>query len=629
MSVIPMRNGVRNSMIISSIVWEIVPMISDLQFYKLPASIASGEYPLFSDSTDLTPYLIHTIKDVKISADLDQDRTVPTFEGYENASMVKTSAGWYWVVGVRTSTMYNDSIVVAMHYCASTSMIKSGDSIKGIWTRRSKALGYDVKVQQAVSNSPMTSNIKVQLPRMFAKTQFGINNVSDTESKIYWVQITSSNYIKNDQTVVKGHITRYGTFALNNDVTNSTLKYLAWDTSGDKNYIPAYPRIGDIINNIDTTLGIESSSVLDISVIPICPFEFESFDVVKTGPFVPGQPEPENEWVNQYTVLKNGNDKIKPWVGKDVSIDVGGLPGQTVTKTFKFRVYNLDLNINIEPISIEVNVPIEHEDLLTFTLSDMEINLGQFQIKNWEGNIVASLPIVSKTNTIYVNYISDSTGLYTLLQHVESKQHVIINSAKLPYLGSQWETYRVYSLDTDRKALEFAQEQYDKQFQMNMASAVFNGVVGAGLGAASGGSAGAIGAGVGAIGGLASGVASGILGKEMNDMKLRQDQQLTEMRLRASPATTFNTAYGLNQLDLMERFGGGIYTSLPANLTNDDFVKYIEEFGYPTEGVQTLTMTAGYYKGRILSQQNNKVFSGIKFERLQEEFNNGLKFVII
>ena len=604
-------------------------MISDLQFYKLPASIASGEYPLFSDSTDLTPYLIHTIKDVKISADLDQDRTVPTFEGYENASMVKTSAGWYWVVGVRTSTMYNDSIVVAMHYCASTSMIKNNDTIKGIWTRRSKALGYDVKVQQAVSNSPMISDIKARLPRMFAKTQFGINNVSDTQSKMFWVQITSNNYIKNDQTVVKGHITRYGTFALNNDVTNSTLKYLAWDTSGDKDYIPAYPRIGDIINNIDATLGIESSSVLDISVIPICPFEFESFDVVKTGPFVPGQPEPENEWVNQYTVLKNGNTKIKPWVGKDLSIDVGGLPGQTVTKTFKFRVYNLDLNINIEPISIEIGVPREHEDSLTFTLSDMEINLGQFQIKNWEGNIIASLPVVSRTNTININYISDSTGLYTLLQHVESKQHVIINSAKLPYLGSQWETYRTYSLDTDRKALEFAQAQYDKQFQMNMASAVFNGVIGAGLGAASGGSAGAIGAGVGAIGGLASGIASGILGKEMNDMKLRQDQQLTEMRLRASPATTFNTAYGLNQLDLMERFGGGIYISMPANLSNEEFIRYIDEFGYPTEGVQTLTIGAGYFKGRILAQQNNKVFSGIRFERLQEEFNNGLKFVII
>ena len=604
-------------------------MISDLQFYKLPASIASGEYPLFSDSTDLSPYLIHTIKDVKISADLDQDRTVPTFEGYENASMVKTSAGWYWVVGVRTSTMYNDSIVVSMHYCASTSMIKNGDSVKGIWTRRSKALGYDVKVQQAVSNSPMKSNIKVQLPKMAAKTQFGPNNVSDTESKIYWVQITSSNYIKNDQTVVKGHITRYGTFALNNDVTNSTLKYLAWDTSGDKDYIPAYPRIGDIINNIDSTLGIESSSVLDISVIPICPFEFESFDVVKTGPFEPGKPEPETEWVNQYTVLKNGNNKIKPWVGKDVSIDVGGLPGQTVTKTFKFRVYNLDLNINIEPISIEVNVPREREDSLTFTLSGMEISLGQLQVKNWEGNIIASLPVISKTNTIYVNYISDSTGLYTLLQHVESKQHVIINSAKLPYLGSQWETYRVYSLDTDRKALEFAQAQYDKQFQMNMASAVFNGVVGAGLGAASGGSAGAIGAGVGAVGGLASGIASGILGKEMNDMKLRQDQQLTEMRLRASPATTYNTAYGTNQLDLMERFGGGIYIAMPANLSNDEFIRYIDEFGYPTEGVQTLTIGAGYYKGRVLAQQDNKVFSGIKFERLQEEFNNGLKFVII
>ena len=161
-------------------------MISDMQFYSLPASIASGEYPLFSDSTDLTPYLIHTVKDVKISADLDQDRTVPTFEGYENASMVKTSVGWYWVVGVRTSTMYNDSIVVSMHYCASTSMIKSGDNIKGIWTRRSKALGYDVKVQQAISNAPMKSNIKVQLPKMQAKTQFGIDDVSDAQSKMLW-----------------------------------------------------------------------------------------------------------------------------------------------------------------------------------------------------------------------------------------------------------------------------------------------------------------------------------------------------------------------------------------------------------------------------------------------------------
>ena len=604
-------------------------MISDLQFYKLPASIASGEYPLFSDSTDLTPYLIHTVKDVKISADLDQDRTVPTFEGYETASMVKTSAGWYWVVGVRTSTMYNDSIVVAMHYCASTSMIKSGDSIKGIWTRRSKASGYDVKVQQAVSNSPMKSDRKIQLPRMFAKSQFGINDVSDAQYKMYWVQITSSNYVKSDQTVVKGHITRYGTFAFNDDITDSTIKYLAWDTSGDKDYVPAYPTIGDIINNIDETLGIESSSVLDISVIPICPFNFESFDVVHTGEFKPGQPEPENEWVNQYTVLKSGNNVNKPWVGKDVSINVGGLPGQTVTKTFKFRVYNLDLNISIEPISTTIYVPIKRDDSLTFTLSDMEMNLGQLQVKNWEGNIIAALPVVSRTNTIYIDYISDSTGLYTLLRHIESNQHVIINSAKLPYLGSQWETYRTYSLDTDRKALEFAQAQYDKQFQMNMASAVFNGVVGAGLGAASGGSAGAIGAGAGAIGGLASGVASGILGKEMNDMKLRQDQQLTEMRLRASPATTFNTAYGLNQLDLMERFGGGIYISMPANLSNDEFINYIDEFGYPTEGVQTLTMAAGYYKGRVLAQQNNKVFSGIKFERLQEEFNNGLKFVII
>ena len=102
------------------------------------------------------------------------------------------------------------------------------------------------------------------------------------------------------------------------------------------------------------------------------------------------------------------------------------------------------------------------------------------------------------------------------------------------------------------------------------------------------------------------------------------------MRLRASPATTYNTAYGANQLNLMERFGGGIYIAMPANLSNDEFIRYIDEFGYPTEGIQTLMITSGYYKGRILAKQTaEKTFSGMKFERLQEEFNNGLKFVII
>ena len=79
----------------------------------------------------------------------------------------------------------------------------------------------------------------------------------------------------------------------------------------------------------------------------------------------------------------------------------------------------------------------------------------------------------------------------------------------------------------------------------------------------------------------------------------------------------------------MKRFGASIDLITPFNLTVDKFSGIVEQFGFPTEGTQTLSIIGGYYKGRVLAQQNNKVFSGIRFERLQEEFNNGLKFVII
>ena len=254
---------------------------------------------------------------------------------------------------------------------------------------------------------------------------------------------------------------------------------------------------------------------------------------------------------------------------------------------------------------------------------------SSIQIKNWEGNVIGSFPIISDKLTCNLSYICDSSGIYTVIKNIESDQHIIIPSCKLPWVGTSWDTYKAYSMDTDRKAIEFAQQQYNKQFEIDMTNAVFNGIIGAGLGAASGGPLGAGLSLASGIGGLATGAISGSLGRDLNNMKLKQDLELTEMRARSAPSTGYNTSYGLNQVMLMKRFGASIDLITPFNLTVDKFSGIVEQFGFPTEGTQTLSIIGGYYKGRVLAQQNNKVFSGIRFERLQEEFNNGLKFVII
>ena len=592
-------------------------MISDLQFYSLPASIASGEYPLFSDSTDLTPYLIHTVKDVKISADLDQDRTVPTFEGYETASMVKTSAGWYWVVGVRTSTMYNDSIVVAMHYCASTSMIKSGDSIKGIWSRRPI---FDPTQHQLMSQADMIKSRSVKVPKLSGNLYNAETKESDPNSTdLYWVQITSSVLIEQNtgeetQVLHTGNMTVYGMFATLDTVGLTSNKYLLWyDGYKEGNrFLNSYPSIQQIINDPYGFIGLEASTILDISIIPVCPYNYEE----KTWNFYHASiTTPIEASGVRYNLLNEDGNDVYPDVGKTVNGVV-------------YRVYNLGTGGD-KAIWFR-GYPIARTDVVTLSsISTMERLNSSIQIKNWEGNVIGSFPIISDKLTCNLSYICDSSGIYTVIRNIESDQHIIIPSCKLPWVGTSWDAYKAYSMDTDRKAIEFAQSQYNKQFEIDMTNAVFNGILGAGLGAASGGPLGAGLSLASGIGGLATGAISGSLGRDLNNMKLKQDLELTEMRARSAPSTGYNTSYGLNQVMLMKRFGASIDLISPYNLTTDKFNGIVEQFGYPTEGAQTLSINGGYYKGRVLAQQNNKVFSGIKFERLQEEFNNGLKFVII
>ena len=576
-------------------------MITTAKFYSLPVSIASGEYPLFPTEDIPSSYLVHTVSDVKVTHDMDQDLKIPTFDGYETVSVVYLdNIGVYWVTGVDTSTVYNATLVFHLRYNAVSSNIHKGESIKGIWTRRPT---LDPKVSQAVSNSPMTAKLLAKLPTMSAVTMV-TNTYQGFSANLYWVQITSSAYIDADGNVTNGKITRYGTFAIFGSETNSISTFVAYDSTSSltDSIHYAYPTICDIYNNLTGVTGIESSSVLDISVIPICPYNFsERFwsDGSKSG---------------SYTVLtdSSGNDII-PTIGKDITYN-----SVLSTKvTYKFRVYNLDMSSNIESIVDMYYANERTSDTITFSLSDLYQNTGQIEVRDWCGNAIGSIANTGKSYSLSIRYISDNTGIYTVINNGETNNRIIIPSAKIPWIGTQWETYKAYSMDTDRKSIEFAQSQYDKQLQSDIANSIFNGVIGAGIMGATG-----VGAVVGGTASVTSGAVSGLLGRELNNQKLQQDQELTEMRVKASPAVTYSTAYGLNQIKLMELYGGGIYILTPHNVDESYYADYTTEFGYATEGVQTLTINGGYYKGRILAADG---MSGIIFDRLQYEFNSGLK----
>lgn len=578
-----------------------------VDFYALPVSMSSGEYPLFTDAGAPSTYLKHSLSTVKVTNDMDQDLIVPTFDGYETISMVYIGGiGYYWVVGVDTSTIYNETIVFHLRYCAISSNIRTGESVKGIWTRRPT---YDPKVQQVISNASMRSILLAKLPTMSAAYMVSNRNIG-SGIQVFWVQITSSNYINSSGSVTTGKITRYGCFAANlRDASAGFVAYKNTSAESATTYC-AYPTIGDIFNNLTAVTGIEASSVIDISVIPICPYIFSEhgWKVVTDEGTMTG---------NYITLEDSYGNEITPSIGKDVVRKPIISSGQNTT--YKFRIYNLDFNISIDEWLDSYYVVERTSDTLTFSMAQYLQNLGQIELRNWEGNTIASIGNISTYRAFSVRYISDSTGIYTVVNDSTLGLHYVIPSAKIPWIGTQWDTYKAYSMDTDRKSIEYAQAQYDKQFQSDMANAAFNGVLGAGVAGMSGNAAAAA---VGGLTSLASGVVSGYLGREMNSMKLAQDQELTEMRIKASPAIAYSTSYGLNQIKLMEMYGGGVYALVPSDSGGEYYENYSAEFGYPTEGVQTLTIKAGYYKGRILTTDD---MTGVIFNRLQEEFNNGLK----
>ena len=259
-------------------------------------------------------------------------------------------------------------------------------------------------------------------------------------------------------------------------------------------------------------------------------------------------------------------------------------------------------------------------------------------VKDWNNATIMTVPsgLVTPSVTVRIYTRCDHNGIYTIIRCED--QYFILNEGKLPYRGNTWSTYKAYSMDNDREAMENAiryariQQETDMEVGIMNASidAIFTGVLGT-----SGASL--LNLGGSAVAGVAGGIAQTALGTALSiyesernrDLKILQaqeDYQLTQKRSVSQPPANYISGYGeiYAYSNIINKLRVCVLT--PNTITADYVTNWMDNYGYPCEGYHALTAQAGYYKGKLL---NDGSLCGMYFDELNKDFMNGLKFITI
>lgn len=598
--------------------------VGTIDFYSLPGSLITGEYPVRSSQQDISSYIVATFRDARFSKDLDQVRDVPYFEDYDICNIVSftwttgegeeavTHEMFFWITGYHFDTHKKESIAFALTFNAPMSMLTLNTTVNGAFLRLPYSTGA-YGHQETISDMP-SSKMSSQSLSNIASVE-----ISGRVYDLLWVEVVSKNYYELWGNTSPGSgfsadsITRYGMFVMipcsgTGAVIGSLASVAQCGTVGTNPNIHYYPSVHDIINNPDSILGIEASSILSINVTDRCPYKFHQSS-------------------GQIYLVSSGTNKIDP----QMTTYYQPIPGESGTYYCMYRFTGND------------TTPINKESA-TFRLLDKVFEANGTRIfKDRLGNTVGQMPTgnmtteVSGNNTYYVkNYniscIPDITGF---TYHLEfSDGDVYIPCGHLPWVGNAWETYRAYDLAYDREALSNAIDIADKQFWNDIATAGASAASTAALGAIGQGpmAAGAI-VGAGAQFGLSALSAS--LNKDMVGMQLRMDQALTEHRMQGAPGTAYSPnselKYILRNVGLAltdwKKTRAEVYAQLPDVITdlNTYVTAYRNEYGYPVNQIGGALIRTGRYQGRLLSATNSN--SGPRFERLNEVFNQGFKII--
>ena len=596
--------------------------VAALRLYSYGLDRSRGDVPIFATATaaaaagggtGTTPASL-TFSNVKVrrdpypqSVEVSIDASnMPTLELCDTAVVRMGSTDrWYWITGYEevTNSAYPNStsnrmnVRIALEYIPVTTGLSLASTVDILPERLPSATPR--MVQNWTQSIMLQATPTVALP---ALPKLGTivkgSGLSTATTGLMWCEVSF---------VTGNSVKRYGMFISNKAVYGSSFTHHIFagpgNSTGDYDL---YPSLAQVMSDPITYLGISGATVTDVNISEFCPYK-----TVKAT---------TNNGIEQYIrIVSKNNTQMTP----------------TNVYTFtgmKYHIYDLTSSyIDWAGTGNEGSVPQYNKGSITVTLSSYEAANGQLSVKDSMRNDIITFPREITGTSMSINYFvySDSNNIYLTLEY-EGCQ-VTLPGYKIPWATSMWDTYRSFSLQFDRQALQNNIDAANREMNIALTDAATNGIIGGAVSGAMVG--GAAGAGLGAFTGvssLISGAVSGNIRREETIRKLTRDQELTEQRMKGGASTMNNTGTSYGVIRMINEYGGAslIYKA-PADFTETEYNAQTAEWGYPSNKVKqsTVSLTAGYWKGRITTFANtmNNTSAGELNNMMVEQFDNGLR----
>lgn len=539
-----------------------------VEILQMPCSYSSGEYPLLSSaSQSLSGYVKATYTGFKIRDDLRQQIRVPAFTGWSDCNMVRADGRLYWILDATTASGSEHSVDMVISYCGPSSVLHKGDQIAGTFSRL--PTNKCPWLQRQPKSGGLSISRRVSLPKLPDVTMD-----NDVKMQMFWVQVTTSNDITQSGSAANSDLQRYGFFtAFTSRFVGGIVLY-----TGKTFVDPHFPDLDDFLSNPES-YGFTASAITDVSISARCPYAYTSATSTLEG-------------VSYFTANLDDLDPISA--------------GTAI-------IYDLQPTGTAYPEIVTAS--------LSVTRSDLERGTGTITIRDECSNNLGVIDPAWDTVTIKASCVPDYGSMTTYLD--VNGYLFALSEGHIPWVGDAWEEYKKYSLAYDREAMEQSINFANQRVAVNIAQSAASTIQSAAMGFIGGDPLGAV---AGAIGGVASfGISTWATTREnqISTAENRATQELTERRVQGSAGTAYNTGYGLIYCWQCLTSPACVMVEMPAGLTASIDADYTACFGYPAEGLRSVTIQEGYIKGRIY---DNGLARGPKFDRCNESLQNGLLF---